>query len=138
MKKYILYASLITFLFAACKKEKEYKKFESPLWQEAANSYYTNMTAVFVLPTNIKTFQTDADEIAAFIRDTCRGTAQIIDGKFFITVKGIAHEESEVVFKYYNAKNKYIYESKEQWFFESDAVIGTFDNPITLELNVIQ
>lgn len=132
-----LFALCVLFL-TGCKKEEIFKTFTQPYWHEEFNAEYTaTMTAVVTLPQEIGTYIQDGDELAAFINGECRGVAKNIDGLNYIMIKGMPDENEMVTFKYYSARNMFMYQCVNCTAFENDGIYGTADSPIVLPLVVI-
>ncbi|HYW96067.1 MAG TPA: hypothetical protein VE870_10800 [Bacteroidales bacterium] len=131
----ILLATFISGL-SSCRKDDEYKHYDVPEWNVALGNYQVNMTAVVELPSYIEPYMTDKDQMAAFVNDSCRGVADIVDRQFFMVIKGNPDEQSKVTFRYYNARNRYLYEAREYVGFETDLILGNTDNPEVLPLKI--
>ena len=129
MKKISAFLLVILLVaFASCKKE-EYNTYDAPQWQADFGDYSETMTAVVDLPNSIKPYMQTTDEMAVFIGDQCRGTAELVEGKFFINIKGAPDEVSPITFYYYSAGNKYKYKYESDITFQPNRVIGTYDDP---------
>jgi hypothetical protein len=129
---------LVSVISLNCEKEEVFNRYDPPIWTLEQGSYSVNMTAVVVLPPNIKPYMASADMLSAFAGESCRGVASIVGDKFYITIKGSAGELSGITFKYYSSRNKYLYQAQNCVQFESDLIYGTEDQPVVLPLQVIK
>lgn len=140
MKKSILIPILLTLfslVFYACHKDENYTRYEKPYWQiSTIENVQVNFSAIFELEPNLNPYIAEADELAAFVGDECRGTATLINGYFHITIKGTADESSTVTFRYYSSRNRYMYEAVDYVEFEPNITLGTIDNPEVLPLKI--
>ena len=92
MKKIIYILPLLLLIsITACKKE-VYNTYDAPEWATQFGDYSESMSFVIELPKTIKPYMTHEDEMAVFVKGECRGTATIIDNKFFINVQGTSDE----------------------------------------------
>lgn len=130
----ILFVSAITW---NCEKEEVFTHYEPPVWIQEQGIFAVNMTAVVILPPNIKPYLASSDMLSAFVGESCRGVASMVGDKFYITIKGNAGEVSNVTFKYYSSRNRYLYHAPDCVLFEPDLVYGTEDQPVVLPLQVI-
>lgn len=118
-------------------------KFPAPQWSaDTTGKYPATMTAVLALPATLAGNLMEKDQLAAFVNGECRGVAALekvgnVD-LFFIMVRGLPDESSNVRFKYYSSKTSYMYESNDAVNFLIDAVYGTAQNPKTLELSQLK
>jgi hypothetical protein len=132
-------------LISGCSKDKSsYNEYPRPVWTAATPDVFPNsFSAVVSVPDNINTYSEDTDMIAAFIGDECRGIGNLIksaDGSkrvYYITVRASDTENRPIVFKYYSSKLSYMYQAKTQVQFEIDGTYGTYDSPVTLDLENI-
>lgn len=143
MKKhnYILFIllCLTCITFCTCSDDDDPKTYPAPGWTIKDNPEYSvSMTAILQLPENLSVYADQGDELAAFIGDECRGVATHVDNLYYLLIKGAAHEQSKVYFKYYSSKNKYLYKSTNSETFEIDKVYGTADDPKVLSLEIIE
>ncbi len=137
MNKIILIFALCitTLAFQSCKDEEEFTRFEKQNWQTVSDSDFSvNMTVICGLPENLLPYQSEQDEMAVFIDSKCRGVAEVVDGDYYITVKGTPEEASKFEIRYYSNDNKYLYVTTETYVFEPDDVLGTTDEPLLLKL----
>lgn len=118
-------------------------KFPAPQWQaDTTGKYPATMTAVLALPGALAGDLMANDQLAAFINGECRGLAALekvgnVD-LFFIMIRGLPDETSNIKFKYYSSKTSYMYESNDTIRFLIDDVYGTAQNPKTLELSQLK
>ncbi len=140
---FAIYFSLIVF---GCSKEKDsFTTYPVPDgWTvQALETYPNSFTAIVNLPDNLNVYAQDEDLVAAFIDDECRGVGNLVksdDGiwrVYIITVRGSATENRDIVFRYYSTLNSYLYQALTPISFEIDGTYGTFDAPITLDLENI-
>ena len=152
--KTILWISSIVLLFGtgSCKKEKEsqitppvetFTKFPPPSWKaDETGRYPATMTAVLALPATLEANKSDNDQIAAFINDECRAVGESVTvgtkTLSFALIRGMADEQNKIVFKYYQAKTGYLYQSGSELNFLIDAVYGTAQNPKLLLLSQVK
>lgn len=135
----------------ACKKseevtgtnKEEQTKFPPPKWKaDEGGKYPATMTAVVALPLTLQGNMTVDDELAAFINGECRGEGVVVKvgtvNLYFILIRGLAEEQKPVVFKYYNAKSSYLYQTEPVVNFLIDDVYGTAENPKLLALNPVK
>jgi hypothetical protein len=95
------------------------------------------MTAVVTIPDNLNRYMQSDDQLAAFVGDECRGVGILLDGAFFVTIKGSSSEQSMVTFRYYSSRNKYMYTTDAFLTFDIDAVLGSIDKPEVLSLQPV-
>jgi hypothetical protein len=135
---YIILLLCAVCSFASCRKEKEsYTQYPAPSWTVEQAKYNGNMTAVVTVPDNLARYIQPDDQLAAFVGDECRGVGTLVDGAFFVTIKGTSSEESKVMFRYYSSRNKYMYASEAFLTFDIDAVLGSVDDPEVLSLRPV-
>lgn len=126
-------------LLQSCKEDDPYATYEHPNWQEEVSSEYSvNMTVILSLPNNLEPYKSENDEMAVFIDDKCRGVATIVDGRFFVSVKGSPDEISSFVVRYYSELNKYKYESVSEIAFAPNSILGTIDMPEQLDFYTLK
>ena len=107
----------------------------APSWTDPDKSVYpTSMTAVVRLVPALEHFAADADQMAAFIGNECRGVAQAVtvDGVklFFIQVKAPSNESGNVEFRYFSSHSGRIYKSAASDVpYVINKVYGTADAP---------
>ena len=107
----------------------------APSWTDPDKSVYpTSMTAVVRLVPALEHFAADADQMAAFIGNECRGIAQVVtvDGVklFFIQVKAPSNESGNVEFRYFSSHSGRIYKSPASDVpYVINKVYGTADAP---------
>ena len=107
----------------------------APSWTDPDKSVYpTSMTAVVRLAPALEQFAADADQMAAFIGNECRGVAQpVVTGGvklFFIQVKAPSNESGKVEFRYYSSHSGRIYKSvADDVAYVINKVYGTADAP---------
>lgn len=132
-----LVLGILGVCLSGCDKDEKFTVYPDPEWTEAINpDYSVSMTAVVVLPANLATYAQAEDKLAAFAGDECRGVAYFADNAYYLLIKGSPGEQPQISIRYYSAKNKYIYQSDTDITFETDAVYGTTDEPVTLSLIV--
>ena len=125
-----MFALLASSLFS-CNKEPEYNTYENPYWTVVPlDGLPESCTIVMDLPPNLKAYQdTAADVVGAFIGGECRGVSSQQDGLFYIMVSGSSSETGNIELRYYNARNKYMYQADELLPFVIDQRIGSTDEP---------
>lgn len=139
MKKFLtLMLVAICCLTVSCKKNESYRTFERPDWQTTLDGYSVSMTCVMTLDDKIIGYVDSEDILAAFIGNECRGVAEYTKDKFFLNIVGTPEENSLITFKYYSAKNKYLYQEEGLHSFVANGVLGVSDEPYVLQLNLVQ
>jgi hypothetical protein len=139
MKKLLTSILIVTLFFAvSCKKEESYRTFERPDWQTTLDGYSVSMTCVMTLDEKIIGYADSTDILAAFIGNECRGIAEYTKEKFFLNIVGSPEENALITFKYYSAKNKYLYQEEGLHSFVVNGVLGVSDEPYVLQLSLIQ
>jgi len=141
MKKIILatvYCLLISLLVTSCKKE-TYTQHEPPVWQvDSEAGYHVNMTAVVTLSNDLIRGADSNDKLAAFdSHGECRGVGKLFDDRFHISIKGVPEDEVSIHFMYYSARSKYLYRTKNSYPFDDNKILGTVDNPVVLDLEIL-
>ncbi|WP_455586609.1 hypothetical protein [Bacteroides sp.] len=106
----------------------------APQWTQPDKGIFQfSMTAIVRLSDYLETYADDADQVAAFIGDECRGvgSVEVSNGHklFFLYIKGNNAETEKVSLKYYSAKNKKMYTCKELLEFEQNSYYGTVETP---------
>ena len=132
-------------LISGCKPDKDtFQNYPRPDWSVQSSQLYPySFTAIVCLPPDINTHSQDSDIIAAFINDECRGVGNLVksdDGTkrvYFITVRGAATENRDIIFKYYNARLSLLYQAKTMVPFAIDGTYGSYDFPIELDLELL-
>ena len=122
--------------------EPTYTQHDSPQWggdagtSEPASTYPADLTAYVQLPDSLKAYLSDADEMAAFCGNECRGVASrpANDEVWMIRIYGNVGDE--VTLKYYCATTKYMYDSAESIVLSDDTHKGTYDEPVTMYMRV--
>jgi hypothetical protein len=139
---------LLSIAVTSCKKESAeqqevYPKFPPPTWKEDDSGRYpASMTAVVSLPLSFRADFSKNDQLAAFVNDECRGVGALVEldtaSVYFVLIRGLADEQSPVMFKYYNVKSSYLYQTSSAVNFLVDKVYGTAQNPQVLELTPVK
>lgn len=134
------FALLLSVIISSCKKEKEvFTTYPEPTWEVTYDEDYSvSMTAVLTIPSHLSKYASSNDRLAAFSGETCRGVGEIINGLYYVTIKGTPDEEANVYFQYYSGRNKYLYKTPILFQFEKDEIYGTADEPKTLPLSVVE
>lgn len=100
--------------------------------------YPLKMTAYLTLPTHLLPYVQNNDQIAAFIGGECRGTTgvEMKDGSpiFRLNVIGKIGVEESWVIRYYNSRNRYLYETSTYYDFKHQTQLGTEEEPLCLTL----
>jgi len=134
---YFVFISL--FITACCEDGETLPTHEPPVWNINHNAgYYENMTAVVKLPNNLAQYASEEDRLAAFSGNECRGIGELINGSYFVAIKGTPEDQSNIRFMYYGAKNKYLYQTDDLISFDASQKFGTADEPKELTLNVVK
>ena len=138
--KTTIYCIFAALLITSCKEDEEkFPTHESPVWNVNHSLYHENMTAIVKIPNNLAQYASADDKLAAFASDgTCRGVGELINGSYFVSIKGSPEDQSNIHFKYYGAKNKYMYKTDDLFSFDADRMFGTVDEPRELILNVVK
>ncbi len=133
---YIIMLLGVVCTLSSCNKDEEtFTQYPAPSWTVEPANYNGNMTAVVTVPDNLKRYMQSDDQLAAFVDDGCRGVGILLDGAFYVTIKGSSSEESMVAFRYYSSRNRYMYTTDAFLAFDIDAVLGSTDNPEVLSLH---
>ncbi|MCQ2975165.1 MAG: hypothetical protein MJ211_10215 [Bacteroidales bacterium] len=139
MKKVLIIIIVAIFCIGtSCKKDESYRTFERPTWQTSYDGYSVSMTCVMTLDKKIIGYVDSTDILAAFIGEECRGIAEYTKDKFFLNIVGKPEENSLITFKYYSAKNKYLYQEENLHSFVANDVLGVSDEPYILQLTLVQ
>ncbi len=124
-------------------KEPVYQKFETPQWSSSEKvveneAYAADMTAYVTLPDSLKANISNADELAAFCGDEIRGTATRPANDEVWCIRMYGNVGDALTLKYYCAANKYMYQSVEPIVLTDDTHRGTYDEPLTVYMRVIE
>lgn len=106
----------------------------APQWAEPGSGMLQfSMTAIVRLSDFLETYADDADQVAAFIGDECRGVGNVeVNGGqklFFLYIKGNNAETEKVSLRYYSARNKKMYICENLFDFEQNSYYGTVETP---------
>ena len=117
--------------------------YEKPDWKvDTSNQYPVSMSAIVTLSQELLANQSDGDMLAAFIGEECRGVGMIQEygnkKSYFILIKGEGSEQAKLSFKYYNAKNSYLYKTDAFLSFITDTRYGSVDEPQVLNLQIMK
>jgi len=137
-KAFALCLLMVVSLVGCSEDDEKYPTFDPPIWQVNNIDYSVTMTAVIQLPNELIQYANDDDQIAAFGGDICRGVGEIIDGLWYVTIYGTPEDQTNIYFQYYGARNKYLYESPELFFFEEDETIGSADDPSIVPFSIVK
>lgn len=118
----------------ACRKDKKGTSFGVPDWVLVKKELHPySMTAVIKIDEAINKTLNITDQLGVFVGTECRGKGGQVTNNgtilFYVQIHGSAAEQSNLSFRYYNAKNGYMYESTQQISFTVDENIGSVDNP---------
>jgi hypothetical protein len=144
MNKLKFYCSCAAILLAlsiltGCKEEEEvYTKYPTPVWQVNNPEYSVSMTAVAKLPKELTQYAQEDDQLAAFSGNNVRGIGEKINGLYFISIVGTPEDQSNIHFRYYSARNKYLYRSVDLFSFSVDKTYGTVDNPQVIQFSIVK
>ncbi|MEG1685947.1 MAG: hypothetical protein RR319_08420 [Bacteroides sp.] len=99
----------------------------------------SSMIAYMKIANELLPYATDADQLAAFVGNECRGVGKLIattDGKrvYKIAIKGTEGQTDKIVLKYFNATCNYVYTTSNYLSFEVEGVHGTEQAPELLPL----
>ena len=139
--KTTIYGIFISLFITACKEDEEkFTTYDPPVWSvDYTAGYYENMTAIVRLPNNLAQYADENDQLAAFAGDgKCRGVGELINGSYFVSIKGAPEDQSNIRFMYYSAQNKYLYQTDDLFSFDASRIFGTVDEPKELLLNVLK
>ena len=146
----IILTVLLLVINLGCKKETEQKapeeaatKFPAPDWKvDETGRYPATMTAVVTLPDGMHGSISENDQLAAFVSEDCRGIASVVKvgsvNVYFLMIRGLADEQSKIIFKYYSAKTGYLFQSGPILNFLVDDVYGTAQNPKVLSVTQVK
>ena len=122
---------------------------ERPSWTTNSNYDYSSSMTAIVRVELIQTFPDngdifvygEGDLLAAFVDDECVGVASMVDGLYFLymALPDNYNSSANIVINlhYYNASLKRIFLSESSLEYQSDACIGTADNPMTLSFELL-
>ena len=135
----VVVLSIACGCFTACKDEEPLPEQPRPVWGVEYGIYTeSSMTAIVVLPENLQPYAQDDDMVAAFVGNECRGIGELINGAFYILIKGAPNEYAGISFLYYSSRNKYLYTTAPDLPFEPDTRFGGVDEPEVLVLSVVK
>jgi hypothetical protein len=143
MNKLKFYCSCAVVLLAlststGCKEEEEvYTKHPAPVWQINNPAYSVSMTAIVQLPKELAQYAQEGDLLAAFSGDSVRGIGEKIDGVYFVSIVGTPEDQSNIHFRYYSDRNKYLYRSTDLFAFGVNKTYGTVDEPQVIRFSII-
>ena len=118
-------------------------KFPEPTWIADNNGkYQATMTAVVALPVALAAGSLENDKLAAFVNDECRGVGVMVkvnnQNLYFVLIRGLPEETSNITIRYYSSTTAYMYESKSAFAYLIDAVYGTAENSKILALTQLK
>ena len=122
-------------------QEPNYTQHEKPQWNNAVEEvkpgekYPTDLTAYIQLPGSISAYSSNADELAAFCGDECRGSGTLVDNVWCIRIWGNVGDNITLRFYCYEP-NRYMYHSIETIVLKDDEHLGTFDDPLLISFDV--
>ena len=126
-------------MMAGCQEEEVIPTHSKPGWAAIDNpDHDVTMTVIMTLPDHLAGNTSDGDEIAAFIGDQCRGTANRVGNLYYVMVDGTENEAGDVYFRYYCANTGYMYRSATAVPFKANANEGTPDEPLSLIFDIIK
>jgi hypothetical protein len=134
----VVIALSISVAISGCRKDKG--ATPPPDWKEdTTGKYPISMTAVVQLPQKLVSNIHPADKVAAFINDECRGIGVQVNVPdsvpvFYIMVHGTSSEQQKIAFKYYSARNSYLFTTNYFLDFVPDGNYGIIDKPAMLNL----
>lgn len=120
--------------------EPTYPQHNAPQWKNAVDvvkpneKYPTDLTTYIQLPGAIGAYSSNADEMAAFCGDECRGNGTLIDGVWCIKIWGNVGDK--IALRFYCATNKYMYHSRETIVLKDNENLGTYDEPRLMGFDV--
>jgi hypothetical protein len=136
---FIAITASISVVLSSCSKD---KTVLAPDWKEdATGKYPVSMTAVVQLPHHLVNNRHPEDKVAAFINNECRGIGVQVNipdsvPVFYIMIHGTSSEQQKVAFKYYSARNSYLFTTSYFLDFAPDDNYGTIDKPAMLDLKM--
>lgn len=134
----IISAILAGTIFTSCEKEPVYTTYENPHWEVGSyEGISESCTIVMDLPANLKPYQDAADVVGAFIGNECRGVSTQQEGLFYIIVSGAGDESGNITLRYWNARNKYMYQVNEVIPFEINGQKGSSDAPFVPSFSIL-
>ncbi len=141
----LIFAISFVLLMNGCVDKDTYEMFAKPDWIVQHPEIYPNsFTAILCLPEVMNAHSNDDDLMSAFMNDECRGVGTLVkssDGLkrcYFVTVRSSGSENGDIFFKYYNTRLSLLYQSKKAVAFETDGTYGNYDNPIELDLELVE
>lgn len=134
MKKYIY------LFFALIGMQVHSAKASAPTWSVNPASFQYNMTMVAVASINCTELSAAGNQIAAFVGNSCRGTAytsQVVNGRFTASLFIYSNQvQGEVLtFKVYNQQQDSVYSLPVTLAFQQNASYGTSGSPYALVNN---
>ncbi|MEG0994128.1 MAG: hypothetical protein RSE51_09835 [Bacteroidales bacterium] len=104
--------------------------------------YPLQMKAYLTLPTNLCAYVQEGDQVAAFVGNECRGASivELHDGNpyFKLDIIGRLGVGESFIIRYYNTRNRYLYETTEYYNFEHQKNLGTEESPLCLTLTNVE
>lgn len=99
-----------------------------------------SMTAVVAIPEELQFAASGDDEVAAFVGGELAAAGvpvQAADGTvaYALTIRKTDSQANDVAFRYYNARNSYLYATGTVTQFAPDAAFGTLDEPQVLPIS---
>lgn len=139
----IIWLPLLLICSSSCRKEKKSTKYPAPVWEVAADGQYAaSMTAIVKLPDNLQPSAGTGDKYAAFVKSECRSIGTVVTAGnvslVYFLIQGAATEQDKVSFRYYNAKQSYLFYTEAMFSFVADGNYGTVDDPVVLDLKQIK
>ncbi|WP_455584083.1 hypothetical protein [Bacteroides sp.] len=99
-----------------------------------------SMTAAVCLPEELLPYTSEQDEVAAFVGNECCGVGQLAyyNGKAYykLLLRTTLGNGAALSFRYYSARNTYMYETPTLVEFMEETAFGTEDNPQILPISM--
>lgn len=118
-------------------KQETLSKDEKPNWKSSASSSDYEYSATYILSVVVsgtqKSFKSN-DELALFVNDTCRATAEFSEdnSKAYLLLPG-DDKEAKVTVKYYSSTDQHIYSLENGLSYTANGVVGVEDEPKSVE-----
>lgn len=131
----VMIALFLVAAASACHKDGDdpnVSSIQKPHWQAVSNPDYTASMTLICAPQDSSETPLAADELAAFINDTCRGVAKLIDGKFYLGISG-PDDEVEMELRYFCSRHKEVL--SQTISFIPGGRLGSVDEPYLINFS---
>lgn len=132
---------LMAVALVACHQPDILREDARPDWRVQPNGNESvNMTALCVLQMQDPTSPhsplpvQDGDMLAAMLDGRICAMGYYEDGYYFLTIPAPSNQTGNVTFSFYSVSHKHIYTIPESIPYQTDAIHGSFENPVVLHL----